>query len=57
MFIDEDFVNNYNLLKYKYKINNFFIDTLNILYYIVFQIGERGFSYAEENCAHHLYQR
>jgi hypothetical protein len=29
---------NYNLLKLKEKINNFFIDTINILYYIVFEI-------------------
>ena len=30
---------NYNLLKLKEKFNIFFLDTINILYYIVFQIG------------------
>jgi hypothetical protein len=30
---------NYNLLKLKEKIKIFFLDTINILYYIVFQIG------------------
>ena len=34
---------NYNLLKLKKKIKIFFLDTINILYYIVFQIGLRGF--------------
>jgi hypothetical protein len=29
---------NYNLLKLIEKLNNFFIDTINILYYIVFEI-------------------
>jgi hypothetical protein len=29
---------NYNMLKLKEKFNNFFIDTINILYYIVFEI-------------------
>ena len=29
----------YNLLKLKEKFKNFFLDTINILYYIVFQIG------------------
>jgi|GEM_PF-3591132 hypothetical protein len=30
---------NDNLLKLKEKFNIFFLDTINILYYIVFQIG------------------
>jgi len=30
---------NHNLLKLNVKINIFFLDTINILYYIVFQIG------------------
>jgi hypothetical protein len=29
---------NYNSLKLKEKFNIFFLDTINILYYIVFQI-------------------
>jgi hypothetical protein len=29
---------NYNLLKLNEKFNNIFIDTINILYYIVFEI-------------------
>jgi hypothetical protein len=30
---------NYNLLELIEKFKNFFLDTINILYYIVFQIG------------------
>jgi hypothetical protein len=41
--LDEDLVKNYNFMKPKGKIDKFFLDTVNVLYYIVFQTGERGF--------------
>ena len=40
--VDEELVENYNLLKYKTKYDIFFLDTINVLYYIVCQPSERG---------------
>ena len=46
---------NYNLLKLKEKFNNFFIDTINVLYYIVFEIDQRGFFLAQKKVARTIY--
>ena len=48
---------NYNLLKLKEKYNIFFLDNINILYYVItyFKLVRGGFFGTEKSCTYHLY--